>query len=78
MSFGASAPALATATLPVQAAPPPVVAFPGSTRSSGPYVGSAFGAREIQELMTHAGAGCPMGACKGCPHHEVTTSSCMA
>jgi len=82
MSFGAAPQALATYTLPAQAAAPPVVpiAPPGSggVRSSGPYVGSAFNAAEIQALMAHAGAGCPMGACKGCPHHEVTTGSCGA
>ncbi len=84
MSFGASAPALATYTAPAQAATPPVVPIAppgsgtGSARKSSPYVGSAFDAHEIQALMAHAGAGCPMGACKGCPHHEVTTSSCGA
>jgi hypothetical protein len=84
MSFGASAPALATYSAPAQAATPPLVPIAppgsgtGSPRSSGPYVGSAFDAREIQALMAHAGAGCPMGACKGCPHHDVSTSSCGA
>ncbi|MBK7641679.1 MAG: aldehyde dehydrogenase family protein [Planctomycetes bacterium] len=87
MSFGANAPALASYTVPARAATPPVVpvapAAPpgsggGSARKSGPYVGAAFDAREIRELMTHAGAGCPLGSCKGCPHHEVTTGSCSA
>jgi len=84
MSFGANAPALASYRAPREAATPPLVSIapPGSgtgkPRSAGPYVGAAFGAHEIQALMAHAGAGCPMGACKGCPHHEVTTSSCMA
>jgi len=82
MSFGAAPQALATYTLPAPAATapaatPPVAAGSG-VRSSGPYVGSAFNAAEIQALMAHAGAGCPMGACKGCPHHEVTTGSCGA
>ncbi len=78
MSFGAATPALATYTLPAQAAAPPVVPLSPGARGSGPYVGAAFDAHEIQALMAHAGAGCPMGACKGCPHHEVTTSSCLA
>ena len=79
MSFGA-----ASAPAPKYTAPAPAVqpTAPGSgtggTKRSSPYVGAAFDAAEIQALMSHAGAGCPMGSCKGCPHHEVTTSSCGA
>jgi acetaldehyde dehydrogenase (acetylating) len=58
----------ATASLPRVAAP----------RASSPYVGSTFSTDEIRKLMTHAGAGCPMGPCAGCPHHEVTTGACKA
>lgn len=90
MSFGASSPKLpgSSAPAPVQAArpvapaPAPASSYSGSggggTKHSSPYVGSAFDAEEIRALMAHAGSGCPMGACKGCPHHEVTTSSCKA
>lgn len=81
-----------TAASPASAAPiaaarsasaPPLAparsSAPGSgVRTANPYVGAAFSPSEIQALMTHAGSGCPMGACKGCPHHETTTSSCQA
>ena len=33
---------------------------------------------EIATLMSHAGTGCPMGPCRGCPHNEVTTGACLA
>jgi acyl-CoA reductase-like NAD-dependent aldehyde dehydrogenase len=47
-------------------------------RAANPYVGAAFSPSEIQTLMSHAGSGCPLGPCKGCPHHEVTTGACLA
>jgi hypothetical protein len=53
-------------------------AAPAGSGRTGPYVGAAFTPSEIQTLMSHAGSGCPMGPCKGCPHHEVTTGSCKA
>ncbi|MFN0243954.1 MAG: aldehyde dehydrogenase family protein [Planctomycetota bacterium] len=42
------------------------------------HVGSSLSATDIQQLMSHAGSGCPLGPCKGCPHNEVTTGACMA
>ena len=33
---------------------------------------------EIRSMMKHAGAGCPLGPCKGCAHHDATSSSCCA
>jgi hypothetical protein len=63
----------ATASLPPAGSP-----LSAGMARSGPYVGAAFTPSEIQTLMTHAGSGCPMGPCKGCPHHEVTTGSCKA
>ncbi|MFN0008074.1 MAG: aldehyde dehydrogenase family protein [Planctomycetota bacterium] len=63
-----SAGSSSTAVLP----PPPARA------KSSPYVGAALAPAEIQTLMQHAGAGCPMGPCKGCPHHEITTGACNA
>lgn len=41
-------------------------------------VGAALSAAEIQSILSHAGAGCPLGPCKGCPHHEVTSGACTA
>ncbi len=40
--------------------------------------GSGLSTSEIQSLLSHAGAGCPLGPCKGCAHHEITTGSCKA
>ena len=45
---------------------------------ANPFVGSALSPSEIQTLMQHAGAGCPLGPCKGCPHFEITTGACTA
>ncbi len=60
------------------AAPSPAPGSGTPSRAANPYVGAAFSPSEIQALMSHAGSGCPLGSCKGCPHHEVTTSSCQA
>lgn len=60
----------------------PVVPVPSFTSTSsgrpGVYAGGALSKGEIVSLMSHAGSGCPMGPCKGCPHHEVTTGACNA
>lgn len=61
-----------TATL---VAPPPVRA--PSTGAVG-HVGARLTTAEIQHIMAHAGAGCPLGPCKGCEHHEVSTGACLA
>lgn len=79
----AQATASAPAPSPSVASAPsvPSSSSPGSgTRSgtSAPYVGGAFTPQEIQVILSHAGAGCPMGPCKGCPHHETTTGACHA
>jgi acyl-CoA reductase-like NAD-dependent aldehyde dehydrogenase len=47
-------------------------------RSAGPYAGAALSAGEIRDMMANAGSGCPLGPCKGCPHHEIRTGACMA
>jgi hypothetical protein len=43
-----------------------------------PYVGNALSPAEIAGILAHAGAGCPLGPCQGCRHHEVQTGSCTA
>ncbi|MDZ4772332.1 MAG: aldehyde dehydrogenase family protein [Planctomycetota bacterium] len=72
-----------TSTLPtfmspstIQPAPKPLA--PTAPKTTSPYAGGALSSIEIQTLMSHAGSGCPLGPCKGCPHHEVTTGSCRA
>lgn len=49
-----------------------------SARTSGPYAGGSLSSGDIQRLIAGAGAGCPLGPCKGCPHHSVTTGACTA
>jgi hypothetical protein len=49
---------------------------PGKTQA--PEVGAALSSTEIQSIMSQAGAGCPLGPCAGCPHHEITTGACRA
>lgn len=56
---------------------PVAVAAPSAPRSNVQQ-GSGLSTTEIRSLLTHAGTGCPLGPCKGCAHHEVTTGSCKA
>jgi len=56
---------------------PTAVATPSAPRSNVQQ-GSGLSTTEIQSLLAHAGSGCPLGPCKGCAHHEVTTGSCKA
>jgi acyl-CoA reductase-like NAD-dependent aldehyde dehydrogenase len=65
------------------AAPPGVarrapVAAPPAPARSAPSVGGALDVQDIKTIMEHAGAGCPMGPCKGCPHHDVASGACTA
>jgi hypothetical protein len=46
--------------------------------SSGANVGARLSTAEIQNIMAHAGAGCPLGPCKGCEHHDVSSGACLA
>jgi len=67
----------ATAVL-ARPAPAIVSAVAPPAPRSSPYVGTALSPSEIQTLMQHAGNGCPLGPCKGCPHYEITTGACTA
>lgn len=71
---GYAAPALAGKAATAVLEPPKSA----SPKGNSPYIGSALTADEIQSLMSHAGAGCPLGPCKGCPHHNVATGACHA
>jgi acyl-CoA reductase-like NAD-dependent aldehyde dehydrogenase len=68
-TFRPAAPRAATSTSTMPAPAP---------KPRSPYAGGALTPSEITTLMSHAGAGCPMGPCKGCPHNEVTTGACLA
>jgi len=76
----ARSPAAATApAAPAATAPAPRPAPPAPRRvAAGPYGGSALSPAEIENLLAHAGSGCPLGPCRGCPHHEVETGACTA
>ena len=47
-------------------------------RSAGPYAGQGLSADDIESILAHAGSGCPMGPCQGCPHHDVQGGACLA
>ena len=74
-------PSAAAAPRRLPSAAPKAAAAPG-TGSSGPrpspYGGGALSVGEIQNIMAHAGAGCPLGPCQGCPHHNVKNGACEA
>ena len=66
---------VATAVLPN---PPATWAAQPSPATPSTYVGGGLTPAEIENIMAHAGAGCPLGPCKGCPHSNVDSGACMA
>ena len=87
----APAPAGATSPAPQRAGSPAasVSAAPASFTQPRPataaapsrpptHVGGALSPAEIQTMMSHAGSGCPLGPCGGCPHHDVRSGACSA
>ncbi len=67
-----TAPPMPPATVKASAIPRP------PAPSSGGNVGARLSTAEIQNIMAHAGAGCPLGPCKGCEHHEPSSGACHA
>ncbi|MEM9802099.1 MAG: aldehyde dehydrogenase family protein [Planctomycetota bacterium] len=63
-------------------APPPAARqAPGNEprpTSTAPENGVSLSTAEIERMLQNAGAGCPLGPCQGCPHHDVQTHSCTA
>lgn len=61
---------------------PPAPQPAQATRTPQPHPAPAQGAglspSEIESILAHAGAGCPMGPCKGCAHLNVSTGGCDA
>ncbi|MAE45584.1 MAG: acetaldehyde dehydrogenase [Planctomycetes bacterium] len=49
-----------------------------STSPPSTDTGGVLDASEIRTILTHAGSGCPMGPCPGCPHQDVQTGACHA
>ncbi len=49
-----------------------------SPPKGGHAAGSSLSTSEILGMMSQAGAGCPLGPCKGCAHHDATSGSCKA
>ncbi|MFT7678687.1 MAG: acetaldehyde dehydrogenase (acetylating) [Planctomycetota bacterium] len=58
----------------VHAAPP--INIPSGHQAPPARVG--LGPSDIQSILAKAGDGCPMGPCKGCPQHNVSTGACDA
>jgi len=69
----ATAPRSSTASAGRAAAP-----VASALAGGGPYVGMSLTPSEIQGILGHAGAGCPLGPCKGCPHNDLRTGACTA
>ncbi len=81
---GPSGPSV-TAAVIARPAPPLARAIEGAVTiadvpapTPGPYVGMSLTPQEIQGILAHAGAGCPLGPCRGCPHNDVRSGACMA
>jgi hypothetical protein len=70
----------APAPAPAPAARPSARSAPAApaTAPAAPYVGTELSAAEIESIMSHAGAGCPLGPCEGCPHLNVANGTCTA
>ena len=72
------APTFVTASAPRPAAPPRAAAAEPPPPARGVSAGSSLRADEIQTILYHAGTGCPLGPCQGCPHQDVRTGGCTA
>ena len=72
------APTFVTASAPRPAAPPRAAAAEPPPPARGVSAGSSLRADEIQTILSHAGTGCPLGPCQGCPHQDVRTGGCTA
>lgn len=56
----------------------PAPSSPRPPTTTGPYVGGSLTPSEIQGILAHAGAGCPLGPCDGCTHNDATSGACTA
>jgi hypothetical protein len=77
-SPGAFASAAPSATAGAATAVLSRAAVAANPPSHSPYVGAALSPADIQSIMAHAGAGCPLGPCHGCPHNDAITGACRA
>lgn len=81
---GASSPRTAASSVAASRAASSAAASPGASPSTSPggktlpEVGASLSVPEIQSILSNAGAGCPLGPCKGCPHQDVRTGACTA
>ena len=54
---------------------------PSTPRPAAPTAkarGGVLSPNDIQSILSHAGSGCPLGPCQGCPHQDVRTGACNA
>lgn len=73
----ASRPAAPTPPPAASPAPSPAPA-PRAPGSAAAEHGVMLSPAEIESMMQNAGAGCPLGPCSGCPHHNATDHTCNA
>ncbi|MEW6071963.1 MAG: hypothetical protein AB1726_05110, partial [Planctomycetota bacterium] len=57
---------------------PPLRPTQKAPAKGGVHVGMALTTHEIRGILEHAGAGCPLGPCPGCPHNDVRSGACTA
>jgi len=60
-----------------EASAPSPVGKPVAQSIPDAYPGPALAPDEIEGILAHAGSGCPMGPCHGCPHSDVLTGACQ-
>ena len=62
----------------IATAPSKAASAPPASGGSAPRRGNKLTSDEIRSILERAGSGCPLGPCKGCPHHDVKTGACTA
>lgn len=72
---GAASPA--SSQRPATSPPSGVAPAAGSSPTPTPPK-AKLSVKDIQSIMAHAGEGCPLGPCQGCPHQDVKTGACTA
>jgi hypothetical protein len=66
------------APAPRATAPAPTPGAVPTPRVAPAAAAFALTPTEIAGILAHAGEGCPLGPCRGCPHHDVQSGSCTA
>jgi acetaldehyde dehydrogenase (acetylating) len=67
-----------TFTGSISSTPPSPPSARTPDRPDASPVGASLSTNDIAAILSHAGEGCPLGPCQGCPHQETNTGSCTA